>query len=197
LDNYDNTGRKVCCKVSLYTNCQRQSCSAVDCLSSGINILAGGQPLPPEILAPSDLPLLKALNKNSTWDFQQAINQGSMPPLLPQNGDKLPKFVVFWTISTIKDEKSAAKFHYIQTVSGKVVAQSIVFRVVSIYWQGDDPFPLTFWLQVTYPLLKAASFQYIFKWYQYIGRGSSVPLISECKGTDPHWKHLRCTHFAS
>jgi len=27
--------------------------------------------------------------------------------------------------------------------------------------------------------------------------GSSVPLISECKGTDPQWKHLRCTHFAS
>jgi len=22
-------------------------------------------------------------------------------------------------------------------------------------------------------------------------------LISECKGTDPHWKHLRCTHFTS
>jgi len=71
---------------------------------------------------------------------------------------KLPKFVVFWTISTIQDEKSAAKFHYIKTVSGKVVAQSIAFRVVSIYWQEDYPFCLKFWLQVTYPLLKAASF---------------------------------------
>ena len=27
--------------------------------------------------------------------------------------------------------------------------------------------------------------------------GSSVPLISERKGTDPHWKQLRCTHFGS
>jgi len=27
--------------------------------------------------------------------------------------------------------------------------------------------------------------------------GSSVPLISERKGTDSHWKLLRCTHFAS
>jgi len=36
----------------------------------------------------------------------------------------VPKFVVFWTISTIQDEKSAAKFHYIKTFSGKVVAQS-------------------------------------------------------------------------
>ena len=42
------------------------------------------------------------------------------------------RFVVFWTTSTIKDEKSAEKFHYIKTVSGKVVAQSIAFRVVSI-----------------------------------------------------------------
>jgi len=48
---------------------------------------------------------------------------------------------VFWTISTIKDEKSAAKFPYIKTVSGKVVAQLIAFRVVSIYWQGVAPFP--------------------------------------------------------
>jgi len=60
---------------------------------------------------------------------------------VPQNGDKLPKFVVFWIISTIKDEKSAAKFHYIKTISSIVVAQSIAFRVISIYWQGDDPFP--------------------------------------------------------
>jgi len=42
--------------------------------------------------------------------------------------------------------KSAAKFYYIKTVTGKVVAQSFAFRVVSIYWQGDDPFPLKSWL---------------------------------------------------
>jgi len=56
-------------------------------------------------------------------------------------GDQIPKFVVFETISTIKDEKSAAKFHYIKTASGRVVAQSIAFRMVSIYWQGADAFP--------------------------------------------------------
>ena len=50
----------------------------------------------------------------------------------------LSSFMQVWTI---KDEKSAAKFHYIKTVSGKVVVQSIAFRVVLIYWQGDDPFP--------------------------------------------------------
>jgi len=36
----------------------------------------------------------------------------------------------------MKDEKSAAKFHYIKTFSGKVIEHSIAFRVVSIYWQG-------------------------------------------------------------
>ena len=42
----------------------------------------------------------------------------------------------FIQASTIKDEKSAAEFYYIKTVSGKVVAQSIAIRVVSIYLQG-------------------------------------------------------------
>jgi len=64
----------------------------------------------------------------------------------------------FIEVSTIKDEKSAAKFHCIETVSGKVVAQSIAFRVVSVYWQGDDPFSLKSWLKLAHPLLKAASF---------------------------------------
>ena len=45
-DNFDNKGQKVCCKVSLYKNCQRQSCSAINCLSSGITILAGGSSVP-------------------------------------------------------------------------------------------------------------------------------------------------------
>jgi len=31
-------------------------------------------------------------------------------------GIKVPKVVVFWTISTIKDEKSVAKIHYIKTI---------------------------------------------------------------------------------
>ena len=73
-------------------------------------------------------------------------------------GIKMPRFVVFKTLSTIKDEKSAAKFHYIKTVSGKVVAQSIAFQVVSIYWQGDDHLPLKSWFKLTHPLLKAANF---------------------------------------
>jgi len=41
----------------------------------------------------------------------------------------------------MKDEKSAAKFHYVKTASGNVVAQSIAFQVASLYWQGVAPFP--------------------------------------------------------
>ena len=63
---------------------------------------------------------------------------------------KMPRFVVFWTTSTMKDEKSAAKFHYIKTVSNKVVEHSIAYRVVSTYWQGDDAFPLKSWLKLTH-----------------------------------------------
>ena len=74
-------------------------------------------------------------------------------------GIKMPWSVVYWTTSTIKNEKSAAKFHYIKTVSGKVVEHSIAFRVVSIYWQGDDPFPLKPCLQVTCPLLSVVSYE--------------------------------------
>jgi len=46
-----------------------------------------------------------------------------------------------WTISIIKDEKFTAKFHCIKTIGSKVVAHSIAFRVVSVYWQGVAPFP--------------------------------------------------------
>jgi len=73
-------------------------------------------------------------------------------------GIKIPRFVVFWTTSTIKDEKSAPKFHYIKTVSSKVVAHSIAFRVVSICWQVDDRFLLKSCLQVTCPLLSMVSY---------------------------------------
>ena len=127
-----------------------------------------GRPLPPEILPPSDLP--SPVN-GIIWEMSKLVTQETLAvghglskesstkvlrrPQLPQNGDKVPKFVIFWTISTIK---YTAKFHYIKTVSSKVVAQSTAFRVVSIYLQGDDPFTLKSWLQVTYPLLKAASF---------------------------------------
>ena len=53
-------------------------------------------------------------------------------------GIKMPRVVVFWTTSTMKDKKSAAKFHYIKTVSGKVVAHSIAFRVAKLVFTLHD-----------------------------------------------------------
>jgi len=51
--------------------------------------------------------------------------------------------VAFWTTLTMKDEKSDAKFHYIKTVSGKVVEHSIAFRVVSTHspWNLASKWP--------------------------------------------------------
>ena len=92
--------------------------------------------------------------------------------------DQIPKFVVFQTISTIKDGKSA-KFHYIKTVIGKVVVQSIAFRVASIYWQGDDPFPLKSWLKVTHPLLKAARFDTFAAKFHYIKTVSGKVTVAQ------------------
>jgi len=78
-------------------------------------------------------------------------------------GDKVPKFVVFWTISTIKDEMSAVKFDYIKNSQRQ----------------------------------SCGAINYLSSGINILAGGSFVPLISERKGTDPHWKHLRCTHFAS
>jgi len=70
------------------------------------------------------------LNKNSARAFQRAIDQGATPPPTSSKwGIKMHRGVVFWTTSTIKDEKFAAKFHYIKTVSSKVVEHSTAFRV--------------------------------------------------------------------
>ena len=70
--------------------------------------------------------------------------KGSTPPLTSSKwGSKCLELSYFGRLRQwrTKDEKSAAKFHYIKTVSGKVVELSIAFRVVLIYWQGVAPFP--------------------------------------------------------
>jgi len=46
--------KKVCYKVSLCENCQRQSCKAFIGLTIGAKIIGGGRPLVPEILDQSD-----------------------------------------------------------------------------------------------------------------------------------------------
>ena len=46
--------KKVCYKVSLCENCQRQSCKAFIGLTKCAEIIGGGRPLVPEILDQSD-----------------------------------------------------------------------------------------------------------------------------------------------
>jgi len=56
---------------------------------------------------------------------------------------KYLKLSSFIQVSTIKDEKSAAKFHYIKAVTGKVVAQSanqLTFECINI-GRGTTPSP--------------------------------------------------------
>ena len=47
--NFDRKRIKVYYKVSVSKNFQRQSCSAINCLSNGINILVGDDPVPVKI----------------------------------------------------------------------------------------------------------------------------------------------------
>jgi len=46
--------KKVCCKVYLCENSQRQSCKAFICLTNRAKVIGGGRPLVPEILNQSD-----------------------------------------------------------------------------------------------------------------------------------------------
>ena len=46
--------KKVCYKVSLCENCQRQSCKAFIGLTIPAKIIGGGRPLLPEILSQND-----------------------------------------------------------------------------------------------------------------------------------------------
>jgi len=63
--------------------------------------------------------------------FHRAINQGSnfyAAPNILKMGIRYLNLSSFIQFSTIKDEKSAAKFHYIKTVSSKVVAHQLPFE---------------------------------------------------------------------
>jgi len=95
--------------------------------------------------------------------FQQAINQGSMPPLTSSNGDQTPKFVVFHTSFDNKGRQDCCK--------------------VSLYKNCQQQ--------------SCSAINCLSSNINILAGDSSVPLTSECKGTDPHWKHLRCIHFAS
>jgi len=80
-------------------------------------------------------------------------------------GIKYLNLSYFMQVLTIKDEKSAAKFHY------------QVYK--NCQWQS------------------CSAINCLSSGINILAGGSYIPLISEHKGTDPHWRHLRCTLIAS
>jgi len=58
--------KKVCCKISLYENCQRQSCKAFLGLNVGAKMIGGGRPLLPEI---PDHVKVTALDRNRRFSI--------------------------------------------------------------------------------------------------------------------------------
>ena len=118
-------------------------------------ILAETDPPPPEgsefgQIFPCSASMVRASEKSSLMSNRKSYTgfpTSHQPrfyasPNFLKMGIKYLNLSSFTQVSKIKGEKSAAKFRDIKTASGKVVAQSIAFRVVSIYWQGDDVFPL-------------------------------------------------------
>ena len=85
-------------------------------------------------------------------------------------------------------------FHYIKTVSGKVVAQSIAFRVVSIYWQGVVPLPICWyhskgnWMLYNF----AADSFYIMKHCSrlFVLHCRSRPKYDRSRHFDPHFEEV-------
>ena len=147
MNSFDNKGRKVCCKVSLYKNCQRQSCSAVNCLSIVINILAAGRPFPLKSCLQVIYPLLKAASFDTfclVAPQPQEIDTGfptSHQPRFYAAHNFLKMGTNYLNLSSFGQFRQYRTKSLLQSFSGRVVAQSIAFRVVSIFWQGVTPFP--------------------------------------------------------
>ena len=75
------------------------------------------------LVAPQPYEVEKEVQLRLTRTQHWLSNDPSIPrfyaaPNFLKTGIKMPRSVVFWTTSTIKDEQSAAKFYYTKTVSG-------------------------------------------------------------------------------
>jgi len=82
---------QVCCKVSLYKNCQQQSCSAINRLSSGINTLAGVAPFPWCLTAKGRPPLEARGDALSCQQMLAYLLQARCPSCRPINSVKALK----------------------------------------------------------------------------------------------------------
>ena len=125
--------------------------------------VVGGRPLPPEICAQSDPPPFENHNFNQypliapqPWElwkevqialigsrplaFQRAINEPFTLPLSPPKGGTKRDFAVFFPVKfNFCPKKSATKFLYVKTSSGKVVATSFLYLTVHRWTCGRRP----------------------------------------------------------
>jgi len=130
-----------------------------------IKTVSRGWPLPPEILTQSDLPppdcseswyvlpcsasTVRASEQSSIMANKKSYTgfpTSHQPRFYAARnfltmGIKYLNLSSFIQVSTIKDEKSAARFHYIKTVSRKVVAQSIAFELYRYIGRGMTTSP--------------------------------------------------------
>ena len=140
--------KKVCYKVSLCGNCQRQSCMAFIGLTIHAKMIGGGAtpstwnfgskwPRWSEIAAfrfifarsvsavtPSGKCSINT-NRKSTTCFPLSLRWSSYVAPKPSKGDSKRKTAVFGLKSHFAWRKSAAKFLYVKTVSDKVVWHSL------------------------------------------------------------------------
>ena len=85
--------KKVCYKVSLCENCQRQSCRSFIGLTIRAKIVGGWRPILPEILSQSDR---VNTNRKSTKRFPRSIRQSSyVAPKFPKKGAQKRKTAAY------------------------------------------------------------------------------------------------------
>jgi len=73
---------------------------------------------------------------------------------VPQRVAQKYDFAVFASKIQLLSNKSAAKFPYVKTYSGKIVATSFLYLMVHRGIAGDVPIYQTFVLHVTHPARK-------------------------------------------
>jgi len=91
------------------------------------------------------------MNKKSTRAFQQAIDGECTLPLSPPKGGSNTDFQFLRIRFNFNGIKSATKFRYVKTSSGKVVEQSISYEITKKHRTKSVSFHLKYWLKLTYP----------------------------------------------
>ena len=94
------------------------------------------------------------------WAFQRAINQGCASPITSQNGDQIPKFVLFCRHFDRKPLKVCYKLWLSKNFQRQSCsAVNYLSKGINIL-EGDDPFPVIFGLKAPTSNRKDARFTF-------------------------------------